>query len=496
MLLDRFRQLEDGDVLLEAPEGLQLAGGRQQLVGCVVPRRLLGVRVVRDHVRRVVTRSTVRELAVGLTDDRADRFLGNDYGVRRQVVVRPYGGCLEGVVVADGDTNLERDGVADDDGDERQRRTDDDQRSPCGLALLVTGEGLRLLGLLPHLQLACEVAEQRNDHHDQVVRQYQLHEAEAQNRACRPREQDGVVADRLDAPFPDHLDHPHQDHDARDDQQQQRDHEDLVLVDQRVDQIAEAVDSAAGFAHAQDPLDLDGALVPVRRAVVHRHDADVRRASRDGCADEREVLLVVAPHDEPVDQDRDQEVHADVFEHDDEPEDPACGDEPAETGGLESLPVEPETHDADRHHEVLEPTDPVREHGPAVDGQDAGGDQGPLVTYLLPQPEAEEQQHDERADRRQNACFRNAGAEHPVPETQRHEVQRRVVEVRLGSETGFRLGLQQIVIRHVGADHTVDTLVPVVARARGDVPEAQQAGDEQDAGQYEGESPHSSYGVH
>lgn len=49
---------------------------------------------------------------------------------------------------------------------------------------------------------------------------------------------------------------------------------------------------------------------------------------------------------------------------------------------------------------------------------------------------------------------------------------------------------------HIGTDHAVDTLVPVVARARGDVPEAQQAGDEQDAGQDEGESPHSSYGVH
>lgn len=494
MLLDRTGEFEDGDVLLEALEGLQLAGGRQHLVHGVVPRRLLSVRVVRDHVRCPMARARVGDLAIGLTDHGADALLGDDLGVGRQVVMRPDGRRLESVVVPAGDTDLERDGVGD--GDERQGRTDDDQRSPCGLALLVTREGLHLPDLLSLTQLAREVAEQRDDHHDQVVRQHQLHETEAQDRACGPRKQDGVLADRLDASLSDHLDDPHQDHDTSDDEQQQRDHEDLVLVDQGVDQIAEAVDGAAGLAHAQDPLDLDGALIPVRRAVGHRHDADVCRAGREGCTDQREVLLVVAPHDQPVDQNRDQEVDADVFEHGDEPEDPACGDESAETGCLEGLPVEPEARDTDRHHDVLEPADPVGEHGPAVDGQDAGGDQSPLVADELPQPEAEEQQHDERADGRQDASLRDAGANQPVPQPQQREVERRVVQIRLGGEAGFGLGLQQVVMGHVGADHAVDTLVPVVAGSSGDVPEAQQAGDKQDAGQDEGESPHSSYGVH
>ena len=494
MLLDRTRQLEDRNVLLEALEGLQLAGGRQHLVHGVVPRRLLGVTVVRDDVCRAVASTRMGDLAIRLRYHRADRLFGDDLGVGRQVVVCPDSGRLERVVVAAGDPDLERDDVGD--GDERQCRADDEQRLPCGLALLVAVQCLHFLGLLPHLQLACEVAEQRDDHHDQVVRQHQLHETEAQDRACRPREQDGVLADRGDAPFPDHLDDSHQDHDASGSQQQQRDHEDLVLIDQGVDQVVEAVDGAAGLTHAQDPLDLDRGLIPVRRAVVHRHDADVGRAERDGCADECEVLLVVASHDEPVDQDRDQEVDADVLEHDDESHDPTRGDEPAEAGGLEGLPVEPEADDTDGHHQVLEPPDAVREHRPPVDGEHAGGDQGPLVADELPQPEAEEQQHDERADGRQYARLRDAGADHLVPETQRHEIQRRVVQIRLRGKAGFRLGLQQVVIGHVGADHAVDALVPVVARARGDVPEAQQAGDEQDAGQDEGESPHSSYGVH
>lgn len=99
---------------------------------------------------------------------------------------------------------------------------------------------------------------------------------------------------------------------------------------------------------------------------------------------------MVAPHDEPVDQDRDQEVDADVLEHDNESEDSTRGDESAETGGLEGLPVEPEPHDTDGHHQVLEPPNAVREHGPPVDGEHAGGDQGPLVADELPQPEAEE----------------------------------------------------------------------------------------------------------
>lgn len=254
MLLDRTRQFEDGDVLLEAPEGLQLAGGRQHLVHGVVPWRLLGVAVVRDDVRRAVASTRMGDFAIRLRYHRAYRLFGDDLSPGRQVVVCPDRGRLEGVVVAAGDPDLERDDVCD--GDERQRRANDDQRLPCGLALLVV-EGLHLPCLLPHLQLACEIAEQRNDHHDQVVRQHQLHETEAQDRACRPREQDGVLADGRDAPLPDHLDDPHQDHDAGGGQQQQRDHEDLVLIDQGVDQIAEAVDGTARLTHAQDPLDLD-----------------------------------------------------------------------------------------------------------------------------------------------------------------------------------------------------------------------------------------------